>query len=289
MSSVTPSAGDYIHRNKTRNTNNSASQDLVTPLTTKRKGKGFSMMEEPDPEADSHVNVSPMPASGPVLTGPHPPDTTNPEEATSSSAAPQSAKRMPTASRSTIAQPGALKSVSNAKITKSNKTIRKPSTSNTYQPLSSKQQLSNEQNNSTWALGEDLLNLRASMQSETADNKTQASTLSQTEGKRDQNTGQAEHKESEYNAVFWDIEVAKDLPIWAEPITMSTKCIFGMFDPAVDEDILILMGVVDARSNRVWMQWIEKCYWDWVSLQHPQRLSLGEPRRHHMRLHQSWS
>ena len=84
------------------------------------------------------------------------------------------------------------------------------------------------------------------MRSETLDDKTQASASSQTEGKRDQNTAQAEHEESEYNAVFWDIEVAKDLPIWAEPITMSTKHIFGTFDPAADEDVLVPMGAVDS-------------------------------------------
>ena len=67
---------------------------------------------------------------------------------------------------------------------------------------------------------------------------------SKTEGKRDQNTAQAERKESEHNAVFWDIEVAKDLPTWVEPITMSTERIFGMFDPAVDEDVLVPMGAV---------------------------------------------
>ena len=89
MSSVTPSTGDNIHQNKTHNTNSSASWDLVTLLTTKRKGKGVSMTEEPDPEADSPVNVSPMPASGLVLTGPHPPDMTNLEEATLSPAASQ--------------------------------------------------------------------------------------------------------------------------------------------------------------------------------------------------------
>ena len=162
MSSVAPSTGDDAHRNKTCNTNNSASQDLVTPLTTKRKGKGVSRTEEPDPEADSPVNVSRMPPSGPVLTGPHTPDTTNQEEAALSPAAPQSAKRMPTASRSASAQPTAPKSARNSKTTKSNKTVRKASTSNTNQPSSSKQQLSNEQNDSTQALREDLLNLRAS-------------------------------------------------------------------------------------------------------------------------------
>ena len=95
------------------------------------------------------------------------------------------------------------------------------------------------------ALRKDILNLRAAMRTETPNDETQASVLSHVEGKRDQNTAQTECEESEYNAVFWDIEVIKDLPIWAEPITMSTKHIFGTFDPAADEDILLPMGAVD--------------------------------------------
>ena len=65
------------------------------------------------------------------------------------------------------------------------------------------------------------------------------------EGKRDQDAAQTEREESEYNAVFRGIEVAKDLPIWAEPITMSTERMFGTFDLAADEDILVPMGAVD--------------------------------------------
>ena len=83
------------------------------------------------------------------------------------------------------------------------------------------------------------------MRTETVDDETQASVSSQTEGKEDQNAAQTEREESEYNAVFWDIEVAKDLPIWAEPITMSTERIFGTFDSAEDEDVLVPMGAVD--------------------------------------------
>ena len=73
------------------------------------------------------------------------------------------------------------------------------------------------------ALREDILNLRAAMRSETTDNETQASMLSQMEGKKDQHTAQAERKGSEFNTIFWDIDAIKDLPIWAEPITMSTE------------------------------------------------------------------
>ena len=67
------------------------------------------------------------------------------------------------------------------------------------------------------------------MRTETPDNETQASASSRTEGKRDQYAAQAEREESEYNAVFRDIEVAKDLPILAEPITLSTERMFGTF------------------------------------------------------------
>ena len=90
-------------------------------------------------------------------------------------------------------------------------------------PAATDQQSLVEQNDSTQALREDILNLRAAMRTETPDNETQASASSRTEGKKDQYAAQAEREESEYNAVFRDIEVVKDLPIWAEPITMSTS------------------------------------------------------------------
>ena len=79
------------------------------------------------------------------------------------------------------------------------------------------------------------------MRSEIADDETQASVLRET----DQNTAQTEREESKYNTVFWDIEVTKDLPIWAEPIILSTECIFGTFDPAAEEDVLVPMRAVD--------------------------------------------
>ena len=113
------------------------------------------------------------------------------------------------------------------------------------QPAASSQQLLNKQNNPTAALRADILNLRVAMRSETTDDEMQASTLSQTEGKKDQYAARAECEGSEFNTIFWDIEVVKDLPIWAEPITMSTECIFGVFDPTADEDVLVPMGVVD--------------------------------------------
>ena len=71
--------------------------------------------------------------------------------------------------------------------------------------------ITNKQNNPTQALREDILNLRVAMQSETTDNETQASSLSQMEGKKDQYTARAECKGSEFNMIFWDIEVIRDL------------------------------------------------------------------------------
>ena len=46
--------------------------------------------------------------------------------------------------------------------------------------------------------------------------------------------------------IFWDIDVVKDLPIWVEPITISTERIFGVFDPTADEDVLVSMGTIDS-------------------------------------------
>ena len=214
---------------------------------SKKKGKGVSITEEPDPEAVSPTNDSPIPASSPVLTGPHPPDKANPREAPSYPTALPSTKHMPAANRSVSAQPSSSKATSvpptaSKSVNLPNKTPRKPSLSGASQPAATNQQ---SLNNPTQALREDILNLRAAMRTETPDNETQASTSSQIEGKKDRNAAQAECKESKYNAVFWDIEVAKDLPIWAEPITMSTERILGMFDPAADEDVLVPMGVVD--------------------------------------------
>ena len=160
MSSVTPSTGDDAHRNKTRNTNNSASRELVTPLTSKKKGKGVSVSEEPDPEAISPTNDNPMSASGPILTGPHLPDKANPGEVPSYPAALPSARRTPAANRSASAQPSSSKATSvphaaSKSANSSNKVPRKPSSSGVNRPAASSQQSLNEQNDSTQALRED--------------------------------------------------------------------------------------------------------------------------------------
>ena len=152
---------------------------------------------------------------------------------------------MPAANRSTSAQPAAPRSTSNTKAAKPNKTTRKPSTSSTNQPSTSNRQTLNEQDDSAQALREDLLNLKAAMRSETMDDETQASTLSQAEGMEDQYAAPVEREEPELNTIFWDIEVVRDLLIWAEPITMSTERIFGTFDLTTDEDILVLLGATD--------------------------------------------
>ena len=63
LSSTTASIGDEAHRNKTCNINNSASQEMITLLASKKKGKGMSITKELDPEAVSPTNDSPIPAS----------------------------------------------------------------------------------------------------------------------------------------------------------------------------------------------------------------------------------
>lgn len=74
LSFVTPSAAEENSWNKASHTNNSVNYELITLLMLKKKGKGVLMTEEPDPEAISPTICSPMTASGPVLTGPHPLD-----------------------------------------------------------------------------------------------------------------------------------------------------------------------------------------------------------------------
>jgi hypothetical protein len=194
MSSTTPSVGDDTHRNKTRNTNNSASREIVTPLTTRKKGKGVSMAEVADPEAYSPTNGNSMPSSGPVLTGPHPTDKVSPGETLSHPAAPQSAKHMPAASRSASAQHttsggtstqlAAPKSANNQPSTSrstnvqtaasksANNSIKAPrrsSTSGASHPAAPNQQPQLALPDSTPTFRDDMLNLQAAIQKETAD------------------------------------------------------------------------------------------------------------------------
>ncbi|EDR04306.1 uncharacterized protein LACBIDRAFT_330822 [Laccaria bicolor S238N-H82] len=237
MSSTTPTGGDDIHRNKTRNTNNSTSHELITPLTDKKKGKGVSMAEEPDPEAITPANDSPMPSSGPVLMGPHSLDKTNPGEISSYPAASQSVKHIPAANRSASSLPPASKS-SNApsaqtaasrSTSNTNKASRKPSTSGMNQPAASLQQTPAEPSESALAFREDLINLQAAIHKEVVEDDTQSSSLSHTEGRRVQYTASTKCKESETQTIFWDIDAAQNIPIWAESIIKSTECMFGKF------------------------------------------------------------
>jgi hypothetical protein len=45
--------------------------------------------------------------------------------------------------------------------------------------------------------------------------------------------------------VFRDINVASELPIWLEPITRTAEHMFGGFDPAANDDILVPLGAID--------------------------------------------
>ena len=175
MSSSVPSAGDDNPKGKTRITNNLASRDIVILLTTERKGKGVSMTEEPDPEAISPMNHIPMPASGPVLTGPHTTNSDTPEGMTSSPAAFQSASRVPSASKSSSKLPAASRSVNITKPSTSDKGACKPSTTGANQPAASEQQPQKRLPDIVQASREELLNLKAVIQSGTRDNDTQTS------------------------------------------------------------------------------------------------------------------
>jgi hypothetical protein len=78
------------------------------------------------------------------------------------------------------------------------------------------------------------------------DNETQLSSPSQNEDENNHGKFIIEGEDSPaFHSVFWDIDAAKNLPIWVEPITESTNCIFGAFDPTVDEDVLVPLGGIN--------------------------------------------
>ena len=250
MSSTTPSVGDDAQRNKTRNTNNSASREIVTPLATKKKGKGVSVTEELDPEAVSPTNDNPIPSHGPILTGPHPQDKNSTEEMPPRPAASQSAKRTSAANRSASAPSSSSKaataSVAAPQSTNHHSKVpRKPSSSIANRPPLSSQLPQVVLSESTRAFREDILNLQTTVQTETVDDDTHTSSSSRTEGRKDQDAAPTEHEESEYHTVFRDIEPVSDLPIWVEPINRSTEHIFGKFNPAEDEDVLVPLSAID--------------------------------------------
>ena len=67
------------------------------------------MTEEPDPEALSPTNHSPIPVSGPVLTGPHALDNVIAEGTSTNPAASPSVSRLPSSSKTTSKIPAAPK------------------------------------------------------------------------------------------------------------------------------------------------------------------------------------
>lgn len=123
--------------------------------------------------------------------------------------------------------------------------MRKPSTTGANQLAAPDQQLPRGLPDTVQAYTEDLLNLKAVIQSRAADDETQALSMSQTEEDEAETNVVDLGNTSEYNTIFWDIEAVKNLPIWAEPITTSTDRLFGAFNPAADEDVLVRLGATD--------------------------------------------
>ena len=224
MSTQTLPAGDKSSKAKVRNTNNSASRELVTPLASKKKGKGVAMTEELDPDATPPTIGNPLPATGPVLSGPHTIDRMNTGDTPSNPAASTSANRMPAPSRGATKSPAARKSANYPKPPSANKSQRKPSSASATQSIAT----------------------NATTPSANADDETQASSSSQNEVEDDLREIMVEDEASpSFHSVFYDIEAAKNIPIWVEPISESAIRMFGAFNPAVDEDVLVPLGAVD--------------------------------------------
>ena len=152
---------------------------------------------------------------------------------------------MPSASKSSSKLPTASKIVNSTKPSTLNKGARKPSTIGVNQPAAFEQQPQRRLPDIIQASREDLLNLKAVIQSGTKDNDSQTSSSSRTEEDETELNAVNHGDTSEFNTIFWAIDVVKDLPIWAEPITMLTDHLFGVFDPAANEDVLVLLGAVD--------------------------------------------
>ena len=86
----------------------------------------------------------------------------------------------------------------------------------------------------------------ATTPSANADDETQASSSSQNEVEDDLREIMEENEVSpSFHSVFYDIEAAKNIPIWVEPISESTIQMFGAFNPAVDEDVIVPLGAID--------------------------------------------
>jgi hypothetical protein len=181
-------------------------------------------MEEVDPDATSPTNSSPLPATGLVLTGPYPFDKKNTEENPSSPAAPSSANQMPVPSKGATKQPAAPKSANKPKPAEPAKTTRNPSSASTTFTAAS---------SSTTPLAK-------------ADNEAQTPSLNHKEDENDYRGFLVESENSpSFHSVFWDIKAGKGIPIWVEPITESTSRMFGTFNPAVDDDVLVPLGAIE--------------------------------------------
>ncbi|EDR12181.1 uncharacterized protein LACBIDRAFT_323266 [Laccaria bicolor S238N-H82] len=216
---------------------------LVTmPAATAKKGKGVSMAEEPDPEVISPTLHNPMSSSGPVLTGPHTLDHSTIEGPSSNPAASSSVSQLPKAGKSVSNPPATPRSASNTRQGIQNKGTCKPLTTGVSKNAAS---VPEGPPRNKPALVDDLLNLQAAMQHSMAEGRTQPSVSSQTEEDKTETTPEDRGSMSKFNTIFWDIEPYRELPVWAEPIMHLSAHMFGVFDPAADEDVLVPLGAID--------------------------------------------
>ena len=194
MSMQTLTAGDESSKAKVRNMNNSASWELITPLMLKKKGGGVAMMEELDPGATPPMIGNPLPATGPILSGPHPVDRMNTGNTPSNPAASTSTNQMPAPSRGAMKSPAAHKNMSYPKPTDVNKMQCKPWSANVTQSIA---------NNAT------TLSTNADV-----DDEIWASSSSQNEVEDDLMEIMEENEGSpSFHSVFYDIEAAKNIPM----------------------------------------------------------------------------
>ncbi|EDQ99323.1 uncharacterized protein LACBIDRAFT_335127 [Laccaria bicolor S238N-H82] len=91
------------------------------------------------------------------------------------------------------------------------------------QPTASLQQTPAEPSELALAFREDLINLQAAIHKEVVEDDTQSSSLSHTEGRRGRYAAPTEREESETQTIFWDIDTAQNIPIWAESIIKLTE------------------------------------------------------------------
>ena len=169
---------------------------------------------------------NPLPATGPILLGPHAVDRTNTGDTPSNPAASTSMNWMPVPSRGVTKSPAACRCASNPKPTGVNKMQHKPLSTSMTQSIAT--------NATTPSTNVD------------ADDETWASSSSQNEVEDDLREIMEENEGSpSFHSVFYDIEAVKNIPIWVEPISESTYWMFRTFNPAIDEDVLVLLGAID--------------------------------------------